>query len=176
MEPYEQELFNGDVEKRAVLRRRIVAGLVAVLGIAGIALSYGVHERNQVQELTEQAATARTETDQLQAQVKALTSRLNDLSMAQSANNAPRVATSDAAASKLNLDELNDDTTSPAAASPSTAPPIATTPAAKPKAPKHTTTTAKRRAPATDKRYTELKAQLDSQHGAFCWRLSSDMM
>ena len=162
MEPYEQELFDGDVEKRSTLRRRMVAGLVAVLGMAGIALSYGVHERTQVQELTEQAATAKTETDQLQAQVKALTARLNDMSMAQSANNAPHVATSDAANSKSNLDEL-DDNTPPAVAPPSaTAPSIATTPSAKPKAPKHTTT-AKRRTPATDKRYTELKAQLDSQ-------------
>jgi uncharacterized coiled-coil protein SlyX len=162
MEPYEQELFNGDVEKRAVLRRRVVAGLVAVLGIAGIALSYGVHERTQVQELTEQAATAKSETDQLQAQVKALTARLNDMSMAQSASNPPHVAASDTANSKLNLDDL-DDNTPPAVAPTTTAPSIATTPTAKPKAPKHTTTTAKRRTPATDKRYTELKAQLDTQ-------------
>jgi uncharacterized coiled-coil protein SlyX len=157
MEQYEPEPFNENhtEEKHARVKRQAVAGLVALLGIAGIAMSYGVHEHNQVQELTQQATAAKTNTDQLQAQVNALNARLNDMTSVPSTQAAPvtvaKTATDDTA-----------DTPAPDIATPSnTAPsaPIAST--AKPKPPKQANV--KHRPSASEKRYAELKAQLDDQ-------------
>ena len=160
MEPYEREQLeeNESQERYARTKRQVIAGLVALLGFAGIAMSYGVHERSRVQELSAQAATAKSTTEQLQAQVQYLTSRLNDVTAAQPGNVA--VAGSHGAPSvpKANTDE---DMTPPAIATPSTTPSAGIAIPSKPAAPKHTVT--KKRPSAADLRYAQLKAQLDDE-------------
>ena len=162
MEPYEHEPLdeNQTQERQARTKRQAIAGLVVLLGIAGIAMSYGVHERNRVQELSTQAATAKNRTEQLQAQVQNLAARLNDMTVGQTSNAPAPTGGAPSVPARANADE---DLTPPAIATPATAPPpAAIAPTAKPAAPKHTTT-AKRHTPAVDKRYAQLKAQLDDQ-------------
>ena len=157
MESHEHDPFTLETEnKQALTKRRLVAGAVALLGFAGIAMSYGVHERHQVEELTAQATTAKATTDQLQAQLKALTTRLNDVTMSQAANNSPHVvAANGSSASDDTADNLPPALPAPAV---SNAAPIAAP--SKPAAAKRTAT---KRRPVVDKRYTQLKAQLDDQ-------------
>jgi len=162
MQPYEQEPLNGNNtrERPAWTKRQVAAAVVALLGVAGIAASYGVHERNRAQILTEQAATAKNTTDQLQAQVNTLTARLNDMTVAQASSvstpaGRPRIPVA------ANVDETPE-ILPPAISTPAAAPPsLAIAPTAKPKPPKRAV--AKPRPPAVDKRYAELKAQLDDQ-------------
>ena len=162
MQPYEQEPLNGNStrERPAWTKRQVAAALVVLLGVAGIAASYGVHERNRAQILTDQAATAKNTTDQLQAQVNTLTARLNDMTVAQASTAAtpagrPRIPVA------ANADETPE-AMPPAISTPVAAPPsLAIAPTAKPKPPKRAVV--KHRAPAVDKRYEELKAQLDDQ-------------
>jgi uncharacterized coiled-coil protein SlyX len=162
IEPYEQELFTDQQaqEKYARMKRQVLAALVALLGLAGITMSYGVHERNQVEELTTQAANAKTSTDQLQAQVKTLTARLNDLTAAQavnaSGNSAPAVPL------KTSNAETADDVQPPAINTPAFAAPSGSiTPTPKPMPPKRAAT--RKRPSAVDKQYALLKAQVDDQ-------------
>jgi septal ring factor EnvC (AmiA/AmiB activator) len=157
MEPYEEnlnEIPNPDPERSRPNRLMVVA-IVALLGVAGIASSYAVHETSEVQQLTDQTNRAKVETSQLQAQVNTLTSRLNDLTAAQSANASGKPTL------PANTGESNDLIPPPVIASssvPNPSPAIA--PTGKPVAPKHTVT---KRRPKTDKRYDQLKAQLDDE-------------
>jgi uncharacterized coiled-coil protein SlyX len=161
MEPYEREQSdeNETQERYARTKHQVLAGLVALLGFAGIAMSYGVHERNRVQELSAQAATAKSTTDQLQAQVQYLTARLNEMTAAQAVNAPALNSGAPSVRAKANVDE---DLTPPAIATPPTAPSQGLASPSKPTAPKHTTS-AKRRTSAADARYAQLKAQLDDQ-------------
>lgn len=168
MESYEQGQFeeNQAHENHARAKRQVVAGLVAALGIAGIAMSYGVHEHSRVQELASQASVAKSTTDQLQTQVSTLTARLNDMNATQAQNqNAALTSTGKPnVPAATNSDDMADNT-APAVSTPvMTAPSSSLAPSHKPAAPKHTT--AKRRTPAVDKRYAELKSQLDDQQKA----------
>ena len=164
MEPFEEENLNGDEQQQAresQPHRWMAAGMVALLGIAGVAASYGVHEHNQVKQASEQAATAKQAMSQLQSQVDALNAKLNGAPAGQPADT-PR-----AGAPVLPTPASTEDTgESPAppevASAPSTAPALAIAPTAKPAPPKTKNTAAKRK-PAVDKRYVELKAQLDDQ-------------
>lgn len=162
MEPYEEEQFNENTnqEPRVPPNRWVMVGLIGLLGIAGIATSYAVHEKGEVQHLTEQAATAKNASSQLQAQVNTLTSRLNELTVAQSANAA--TAAGKPPTVRGNADDSGDMPAPPTIENPaaSTSPSAAIAPTSKPAPPKHTAT--KRRAPV-DKRYAQLKAQLDDQ-------------
>jgi uncharacterized coiled-coil protein SlyX len=161
MEPYERELSdeNESQERYARTKRQVVAGLVALLGFAGIAMSYGAHERSRVQELSAQAATAKSTTEQLQAQVQYLTARLNDMAAAQVNNSPASHAGAPSVPAKAGVDE---DITPPAIATPATTPSSGITAPSKPVAPRHTTST-KRRTSAADTRYAQLKAQLDDE-------------
>jgi hypothetical protein len=163
MDPYEEQNFRDDERERAMQGQRVppnrwlIAGLVALLGVTGIAGSYAVHERNEAQWLAAEDASSKTAMSQLQTQVNTLTARLNDMSAAQSANSAaarPTVPTAIAGDVDIQPPAA---VTGPAA---SIAPPPAIAHTAKPAPPK--TASAKRK-PARDKRYVELKAQLDDQ-------------
>ena len=153
MEPYEDESFKESREQRALANRWLGIGFIALLVITGIATGYGLHERNEVRQLTGQTAAAQTSTNQLQAQVNTLTARLNDLSAAQATSAANPVTPASIETGDLTPPAI-DATTAP------TAPAAAIAPTTKPKQPK---TTAKRRTSPTDKRYAQLKAQLDDQ-------------
>jgi uncharacterized coiled-coil protein SlyX len=156
MEPLEENNFSEErAESRPAANRWYVIALIVLLGVAGIAMSYGVHERNQVQQLTAQAVTANNTMSQLQAQVNTLTARLNDMTAAQAASTAASSA-APPATSEVSAAPTTENAEAPAVAAPAVAP--AAKPAPAPK--KHTT--AKRHAPV-DKRYAQLQAELDAQ-------------
>jgi uncharacterized coiled-coil protein SlyX len=161
MEPYDEQTFNGNhtEEKTARVKRQVAAGAVALLGITGIALSYGAHERYQVREIAQQAAVAKTTSAQLQAQVNTLTARLNDMAALQASK---AVGTPPPAATGTTATDENAEAAAPAINVPSfTSPSSEIATASKPAAPKHVA--AKRRPSANDKRYDQLKSQLDDQ-------------
>lgn len=159
MEPFEENNFNESekTESRSAANRWYVIALIVLLGVAGIAMSYGVHERNQVEQLTAQAATANNAMSQLQAQVNTLTARLNDMTAAQAASAASASSATSPATSEASVAPTTENAEAPAVTAPTVAP--APKPAPAPK--KHTT--AKRHAPV-DKRYAQLQAELDAQH------------
>jgi len=161
MEPFQEENLNGDEQHRVrePQKRWVVAGIVALLGLAGIATSYGVHEHNQVKQLTGQAATANKTTSQLQTQVDALNAKLNS-SAAPTGANGTRVGAPIIPAPTNTVDTDESPAPPEVASTPPTAPALAIAPTAKPARPKNT---AAKRKPAVDKRYVELKAQLDDQ-------------
>lgn len=158
MEPYEEGTFQendpgANRDMRMPPNRWIGAGFIGLLVATGVATGYGLHERNEVRQLTEQSATAQTATSQLQAQVNTLTARLNELSTAQASNAVrPSVLSASNEAAEVTPPPSIDATTPPTA-------PAAIAPTTKPAQPK---TTAKRK-PVVDKRYAQLKAQLDDQ-------------
>jgi len=156
MEPFEEEHFDGNErpEARVPANQWLVIALIVLLGIAGIAAAYGVHERGQVEQLTTQAATANNAMNQMQAQVKALTARLNEITATPETAAAPGPA-GPAISSTPPMDE---NVEIPAVA----APPATAAVVATPKPAPTKKTTAKRKAPV-DKRYAQLKAQLDDQ-------------
>lgn len=157
MEPYEEQVFKDAEgrEQRVLANRWLGIGFIALLVVTGIATGYGLHERNEVRQLTQQSAVAQSATGVLQAQVNALTARLNDLSAAQATSLA---AGKPVAPSSAETADLTPPPTMDATAP--TAPAAGIAPTTKPKQPK---TTTKRRTTATDKRYAQLKAQLDDQ-------------
>lgn len=156
MEPFEEETFNGNEkpETHTPTNRLMVVALIVLLGVAGIAMSYGVHEGTQVKELTAQAATANNTMNQLQTQVNTLTARLNDMTAAQAAANNPAPSAAPASPTPPPTDE----NTEALAVAPSTAAPAAL-------APKHAPAkkTAAKRHSSVDKRYAQLQAELDAQ-------------
>jgi len=126
----------------------LVVGVIALLVISGVAFAYGYRQKAMVNQLTAQAGTSNLAMNQLQSQVSTLTSRLNEISAAQTAPSGQPAAS--------------------AAAEPATEAPtnISATPAAptasgaKSAPMKHPA--AKRHA-VVDKRYTQLQAQLAEQ-------------
>jgi hypothetical protein len=161
MEPFQEENLNGDEQHqvREPQHRWMVAGMVALLGLAGIATSYGVHEHNRVKQLTEQTATANKTMSQLQTQVDALNAKPNS-STAPTAANGTR-AGAPVIPAPTNTGDTDESPAPPEVGSaPPTTPALAIAPTSKPARPKNT---AAKRKPAVDKRYVELKAQLDDQ-------------
>lgn len=160
MEPFEEENFNGNEKPKAhvAANRWLVVALIAALGAAGVAMAYGVHERNQMRQLTTQAAAANNAMSQLQTQVNTLTARLNEMTAAQAAATSPTPTAEAPAPSAPAVPEEKAEV--PAEAAPTAAPAPAAAPARKHVPSKHIT--AKRYAPV-DKRYAQLQAQLDAQ-------------
>jgi hypothetical protein len=162
MEPFEEESLNRDEQhqvREPQPQRWMVAGMVALLGLAGIAMSYGVHERNQVKQLTEQAASENKTMTQLQTQVDALNAKLNGSPAGQETGSAR--AGAPVIPAPTNAGDTGESPAPPEVASaPPNAPALAIAPTAKPAPPKNT---AAKRKPAVDKRYVELKTQLDDQ-------------
>src|SRR6202795_1328069 len=63
--------------------RWLVIALVALLGIAGIAFGYGYRQQMLVGHLTAQQTVADATISQMQGQLNAVTSKLNDMTAAQ---------------------------------------------------------------------------------------------
>jgi len=167
MEPYENEPYQQENEDRqnepgGRPTVGVRAVLVALLALCGLATVYGLYERNQVQQLQSQAAATSNSMSQLQAQLNSLNAKLNAANspQAQPPVNAPGVAPAESPASLPPTTPETEPATEPV---PVTTPPVTTAPApaSKPAATKHTA--AKRRPTAADKRYTQLKSQLDDQ-------------
>ncbi|HXJ03925.1 MAG TPA: hypothetical protein VNH65_02435 [Candidatus Acidoferrum sp.] len=144
---------NGGAPAWASSNRWLVFVLVALLGFTAVAVAYGYHQQSMARELAAQATTADAAKAQMQAQLNALTAKLNELTAAQTApqTSAPSTQSSVATASEPDS-EIS--AKSPEAAS-SPAHPAKAAPAKR-----HT---AKRRTPAVDKKYVQLQAQLAEQ-------------
>jgi len=164
MEPFEEENLYGNDEQRGIhetMKANPVVGVVfvALLAIAGLGATYGFHERSMVNQLEKQAASTNTSMNQLQSQVDTLTAKLNAMNAAQtpamqappsvdSSANSASTATEEATTPVPNSTAVATADTAPAPASPKQT---------------HVKHAAVKHHSPVDKRYTELKAQLDEQ-------------
>jgi uncharacterized coiled-coil protein SlyX len=127
--------------------RWLVIAIVVLLGIAGVAFGYGYRQQMLVGHLTAQQTVADATITQMQGQLNAVTSKLNDMNaaqtQAQAQTNAPAPAQVQPEAQAAPAKEP--DKKSSAAAHRSTGP---------------------RRTTAADKRYKELQSQLAEQQKA----------
>jgi len=143
---------NGGPVAWASSNRWLVLVVVALLGITAVTFAYGYHQQSVVRELSAQATAADAAKNQMQAQLGALTAKLNDLTAAQNtAQSSPLPTTSPAAAGSEPAAEISAKT-----------PEAASTSAHSAKAARAKRHTAKRRAPV-DKKYLQLQAQLAEQ-------------
>jgi uncharacterized coiled-coil protein SlyX len=126
--------------------------LVALLGITAVAFGYGYHQQSVVRELSARAMTADAAKTQMQAQLDAVTAKLNELTAAQATapSSAPS-SSSPVAASSEPAAESSAKTRQAATSSPHSA-----------KAATANRHTAKRRA-LVDRKYAQLQAQLAEQ-------------
>jgi len=154
MEPYEEENSNGNKweEARARAERWLIAAIVSLVIVAGIAFAYGYHQHSLVQQLQQQAVATNASMNQLQNQVNGLTAKLNQPSV----QPAPTSAAPSPAAAADNADIAASLTTPSLLPLPSVsaAPPAKPAPAKRPAAKKHST---------ADKQYAQLQAQLNEQ-------------
>jgi hypothetical protein len=134
-------------EGRASANRFLGIAVVVLLIVSGMAFAYGYHQRTTVRDLTAQASASNLAMSQMQDQVNKMSSRLNELTAAQSVPPIKPAETSVA-------EPVADNSTS--IAETPTAPPSLVKPAPM----KHPAS--KRRAP-TDKHYMQLQAQLAEQ-------------
>jgi hypothetical protein len=115
--------------------RGLVIALLVLLGVAGVALGYGYHQQTLVGHLTAQQSVSDATINQMQGQLSTVTSKLNDMTAAQEAQQAQAQAQAQAEAAKQ--------------ADKHTAAGVAHTGA--------------RRPASTDKRYKQLQSQLADQ-------------
>jgi uncharacterized coiled-coil protein SlyX len=118
--------------------RWLVIAIVVLLGVAGVALGYGYRQQMLVGHLTAQQTVADSTISQMQGQLRAVTSKINDMTAAQAQQQAqaPVQAPAQADAAK---------------------------PADKKASAANAPHTGARRATATDKRYKQLQSQLAEQ-------------
>jgi hypothetical protein len=114
--------------------RWLVIALVVLLGVAGIAFAYGYRQQLLVGHLTAQQTVADATISQMQGQLDAVTSKLNDMTAAQQAQAQARAQAQAPAANPANKKSAAD-------------------------APR----TSARRATVADKRYKQLQSQLAEQ-------------
>jgi uncharacterized coiled-coil protein SlyX len=145
---------NGWSDTQAGPNRWLVIAVVVLLGIAGVAFAYGLHQQMMVRQLTAQTATANAAMNQMQGQLSAVTAKLNELTAAQASPQPPATSVEPRDATTPGSTADNSAKT-PEAASTSTPAAVKTAPS-KPHA-------AKRRAPVVDKKYVQLQAQLAEQ-------------
>ena len=145
---------NGWAAMQSGSNRRPVVTLLVLLGITAAAFVYGYHEHSMVSKLTAQAATANGAVNQMQGQLSALTTKLDEMTMAQTAAQAPTPSTPPSAA------PASDSSEETSAKTPEAASPLANNSA---KAAPAKRSPAKHRAPAVDKKYAQLQAQLAEQ-------------
>ncbi len=115
--------------------RWLVIAIVVLLGVAGVALAYGYRQQMLVGHLTAQQTVADSTISQMQGQLNAVTSKLNDVTAAQAQAQSQAQAQAQAEAAK-HPDK---------------------------KAASGTAHTGPRRTTATDKRYKQLQSQLTEQ-------------
>jgi uncharacterized coiled-coil protein SlyX len=160
MEPYEEQNLRENNENnehktsdvRATTNHWLVVALIILLAVAGYAASYGARQHSLAEQMKQQATANTASVDQLQAQVNTLTAKLNQMTSAQP----PAALPAPASASSATADE---DSIAPAPAPVASSPAVVATP--KPAPAKRAAT--KRRAAPVDKRYSQLKSQLDAQ-------------
>jgi len=145
---------NGWAATQSSSNRRPIITLLVLLGITAAALVYGYHEHSMASKLTAQAATANAAVNQMQGQLSALTTKLDAMTMAQTAAQAPAPSTPPSVAPAPDSSEETSATTSEAAS------PLANNSA---KAAPAKRSAVKHRAPAVDKKYAQLQAQLAEQ-------------
>jgi uncharacterized coiled-coil protein SlyX len=141
--------------RQAGANRLLLIAVVALLGIAGVAFAYGLHQQSMVRQLTAQTATANVAMSQMQGQLKALTAKLNEVTAAETSAQPPATPTPPPEAA---ISDARADTSAETAEATSTATPAPSAKSASAK--RHV---AKRRAPVVDKKYVELQAQLAEQ-------------
>ncbi len=158
MDPYEeQHLHENNEDKQSdvpsTTKHWLVVALIILLAVAGYAVNYGARQHSLAEQMKQQAAANTASMDQLQAQVSTLTTKLNQMPTAQP----PAASSAPAGAQPAPVDE---DTTAPTPAPAAATPAVVATPKPAP-AKKHVA--AKRRAAPVDKRYAQLKSELDAQ-------------
>ena len=84
MDEYD-ELKERETRTETGANRWLVIALVALLGVAGVALGYGYRQQMLVGHLTAQQSVADATITQMQGQLTAVTSKLNDMTAAQQA-------------------------------------------------------------------------------------------
>lgn len=146
---------NGWSAAQAGPNRWLVIVGVALLGIAGVAFAYSLHQQSMVRQLTAQTATANAAMNQMQGQLNAVTAKLNELKLAQASTqaSAPLAAPPDGTYAAPSED----------ASTRTTEIPPTSTPVPSDKSAPAKRHVAKRRAPVVDKKYVELQAQLAEQ-------------
>lgn len=157
MEPYEEHDQHQNNEHRpsdvpTTANHWLVVALIILLAVAGYAVNYGARQRSLAEQMKQQAAANTASMDQLQAQVSTLTAKQNELTSAQPPAASPAPASTAPAAA-------DEDSIAPAPAPVAASPAVVATP--KPAPAKRAAT--KRRAAPVDKRYAQLKSQLDAQ-------------
>jgi uncharacterized coiled-coil protein SlyX len=158
MDEYQESNHNDQSSWPAIeagANRLLLIAVVALLGIAGVAFAYGLHQQSMVRQLTAQTATANVAMSQMQGQVNALTAKLNEVTAAETSAQPPATPTPPPEAA---ISDARADTSAETAEATSTATPA---PSAKSLSAKRHV--AKRRAPVVDKKYVELQAQLAEQ-------------
>ena len=121
--------------------------VIALLLVSGISLGYAYHQRVTVHDLEAQASASNSAVVQMQNQVNSLTAKLNEITVAQATHAATPVTSPEPEVVSENSTNVAEN-------------PVAPAPSAKSSAIKHPA--AKRKVP-TDKRYTQLQAQLVEQ-------------
>ncbi len=163
MEPYEEQNLHESNENNehkpsdlpTTANHWLVVALIILLAVAGYAVTYGARQHSLADQMKQQAVATTASMNQMQAQVDTLTAKLNGMSSPQP----PAASPAPTSTSAVTPEE---DTTAPTPAPVTAAASPAVVPAPKP-APAKKRTAAKRRAAPVDKRYTELKSQLDEQ-------------
>jgi uncharacterized coiled-coil protein SlyX len=135
--------------------RLLLIAVVTLLGIAGVAFAYGLHQQSMVRQLTAQTATANVAMSQMQGQLNALTAKLNEVTAAPTSPQ-PLATTTPPLEAAISDAAADTSAQTPEAASTSASVPSATPAPAK----RHV---AKHRAPVVDKKYVQLQAQLAEQ-------------
>ncbi len=121
--------------------------VIALLAVSGVSLGYAYHQRITVRDLEAQASASNSVVAQMQNQVNSLTARLNEITAAQATHAATPVTSSEPESVSENSTNVAEN-------------PVAPAPSAKPSLIKHP---AAKRKVSTDKRYTQLQAQLVEQ-------------
>jgi uncharacterized coiled-coil protein SlyX len=158
MDEYQESNHNDQsswAAMQAGANRLLLIAVVALLGVAGVAFAYGLHQQSMVRQLTAQTATANVAMSQMQGQLNTLTAKLNEATAAQTSPQPPAATAPppDAAISGAAADTSAQTTEATSTATPV---PSATPAPAK----RHV---AKRRPPVVDKKYVQLQAQLAEQ-------------
>jgi len=145
---------SGWSDAQAGPNRWLIIAVVGLLGIAGVAFAYGLHQQSMVRQLTAQTETENVAMNQMQGRLNAVTAKLSELTTAQALPQPVATSTEPPDATTPGSTADSSAKTSEAA---SATTPLAVKPSpSKPHAAKH-------RAPVVDKKYVQLQAQLAEQ-------------
>lgn len=157
--PYEEQNKNGNRWEEALAGAKgwLIGAVVALVFVAGIAFAYGYRQHSLVQQLQQQSVATNASMSQLQNQVSALTTKLNQATTAsQAAAPSTELSAPSPAPSTDESADRSASVTTPALPLPSVS-------AATPARPAAAKRPAAKHHPATDKKYAQLQAQLTEQ-------------